>query len=117
MENFFKALKEYEELKKTIGSSDKHSFPLVQAKKDVEIALIEIIDRRIKTALGRDKRSQTLLAKPASELSADAVAYIDALNSAPNPPNVDELIFKGDLTGWFNAYDFWWNDKRKRALK
>ena len=116
MEEFFKAFKEYDELRKTIGSSDQHSFPLVQAKREIENALIAIIDRRIKTVLGRGKRSQAITTRPVSELSTEAVAYIDALNSAPNPPNVDDLIANGDLTHWFLQYELWYG-KRTKALR
>lgn len=117
MEKFFEAFKEYDKLRQTIGSSDQHSFPLTQAKKEFENALLEIIDRRIKTVLGREKRSTTSMARPASELSADAIAYIEALNSAPTPPNVDDLIVKGDLTAWFENYSNWYLYKRRSALK
>ena len=116
MEEFFKAFKEYDELRKTIGSSDQHSFPLVQAKRDLEAALIQIIDTRIKAVMGRERRNTATTTKPSVELSAEAIGYIDALNSAPTPPNVDDLIINGDLTGWFENY-FHWFAKAKKALR
>ena len=44
-----KAIREYQEVKETTESSDKYSFPLQQARNQIETEVVALIDSRIKT--------------------------------------------------------------------
>ncbi len=119
IDKIFQSINEYLNLKKTHDSGDRYSFPLLQAKHEVENALIDMIDDRIKAYMGRERRKSNLTVATQStpDPQKREVAMLDALNSAPIPPsNIPGWLVQGDPVGWMEAYSRWYYNKRSSAI-
>lgn len=118
IEKIFQALNEYVKLKRTTDSGDQYSFPLLQAKHEVENALVELIDNRIKAYMGRERRrSQSAMAPVVETPPQKDVAMLDALNSAPSPPaNALAWATSDNVLTWIEMYSRWYNGKRSAAI-
>jgi hypothetical protein len=118
IEKIFQALNEYVKLKRTTDSGDQYSFPLLQAKHEVENALVELIDNRIKAYMGRERRrSQSAMAPVEISTVPKDVAMLDALNSAPTPPaNTLSWATSDNALTWMENYSRWYHGKRNAAI-
>ena len=102
------------EVKKT---SDKHSFPLLQSKKEIEAAIIEMVDARILASQAREKRKSNSFPAVSSSPPPAFNEAIDALNSAPMPPVNPANWLVSNPLDWIDAYTRWYNGKRIEAIK
>lgn len=113
-----KAIKEYQEVKKTSGSSDQHDFPLQQARRQIESSIIELIDNRIKSYMAREKRKSSQVPAIENALTPKEIDMIDALNSAPNPPaNPKQWLISEEPLSWIESYKSWYYGKRIKVIR
>lgn len=113
-----KAIKDYQEVKETTDSSDKYSFPLQQARQQIESEIIAMIDARIKTHVAREKRKSTTSMEAVTEMSERERDLLDALNSAPVPPaNPPKWLMSENPLKWIENYMEWYYGKRLKSIK
>ena len=108
------AIKEYQEIKQTTGPSDQYSFPLQQARNQIESEIVDLIDSRIKSHLARERRkSSTVIEKVDPNFSDKEINLLSALNSAPLPPtNIQKWLGEDPLT-WMENYTHWYYKRLK----
>lgn len=107
IDKIINTLTEYYSLKQTLEPDEQYSLHLLRAKREAETAIIKLIDSRIKTNLGRERRLQSNVNKNAT---------IEALDSAPMPPDNPAKWLLEDPLGWMETYTCWYNTKRGMAL-
>jgi hypothetical protein len=113
-------LLEFLDLNKDFVTGNADEVEVSESKKRFFQALIDVIDYRVQIAMEERRRalSQERIAVADSinssiKSTASTIKSITALNSAPPPPTTAN---PEDMQKWLEAYDKWYNTKRKDGI-